>query len=52
MDSHWTAGIFAEEFKFEYVGENIHNDIAKQNIVLIFLSKWHFVWQSKYGKFF
>ena len=33
---------FEEDFKFQYVRRDIHIHIATQNIILTFLSKWHF----------
>ena len=36
--------IFEEEFKFQYVGEDIHIHIATQNFILTVLSKWYFAW--------
>ena len=47
--SHCRASIFEEEFKFQYVRGDIHIHIATRNMILIFLSKWHFAWQSKHG---
>ena len=48
--SNCRTSIFEEEFKFQYVRENVHIHIATQNIILTFLSKWHFAWQCKYGR--
>ena len=45
--SHCTTSIFEEELKFQYVRGDIHIQIATQNIILTFLSKWHFVWKCK-----
>ena len=43
------ASIFQDEFKFQYVRGDVHIHVATQNIILTFLSKWHFAWQCKYG---
>ena len=40
---------FEEEFKFQNVRRDIRIHIATKNIILTFLSKWHFAWQIKYG---
>ena len=45
--SHCRASIFEEELK--YVKGDIHIHIASQNIILTFLSKYHFAWQYKCG---
>ena len=46
---HCGTSILEEKLKFQYVKEDIHIHIATQIIILPFLSKWHFVWQCKYG---
>ena len=43
------ASILQDEFKFQYVRGDVHIHVATQNIILTFLSKWHFAWQCKYG---
>ena len=50
--SHCRTSIFEEEFKFQYVKGDIHIHIATQNIILTFLSKWHFALQTKYGSLY
>ena len=47
--SHCSTSIFEEEFKFQYTKRDGHIHIATQNIILTFLRKWHFAWESKYG---
>ena len=47
--SHCRTRIFIEEFKFQYVSEDVHVHIAAQSIILTsFLSTWLFSWQIKY----
>ena len=45
--SHCRTSIFEEEFKFQYVRVDTHIDIAKQIIILPFLSKWYSACQGK-----
>ena len=47
--SQCSASIFKEEFKFQYLRGDIHIHVATENVILTFLSKWHFTWESKYG---
>ena len=47
--SYCRTSIFEEELKLQNVRRDIRIHIATQNIILTFLSKWHFSWQSKYG---
>ena len=47
--SQCSTSIFKEEFKFQDLRGNIHIHVATQNVILTFLSKWYFAWESKYG---
>ena len=47
--SHCRTIFLEEKFKLQYVRGDMLIHIHTQNIVLIFLRKQHFAWQSKYG---